>query len=155
MLVQEIMTAPVVTIYENAKIRDAVTLLLEHDISGLPVVDSNKYLVGVLSESDLVISESSGQGKHPFINEMIKLLTHEEVILKNAQESLAAQIEKMSNEIVQNYMTKPVVALYQDDSVEEAAKLITKNNINRIPIMNANRQVVGIVTRHDLLKALY
>ena len=72
-----------------------------------------------------------------------------------AHQRLAARMAQIGQAQVAEYMTAPVYAIMADAPMEEAAALITTHDINRVPVVDEREQVVGIISRHDLLKGMY
>ena len=155
MLAKEIMTSAVITIHENATIREAVERMLSNGISGLPVVDEQGRLVGVLSESDLILHGSEPQVPHKLLNAIVKLLTHEEVELKSAHDALAVELAQVSQSTAGEFMTAPAYSVTPETPIETVAELITTHDINRVPVIDNQTRVIGIISRHDLLRGMY
>lgn len=155
MLAHEIMTEEVITIPADAAVSEAIRAMLDHRISGLPVVDEQGRLCGVLSESDLILGEGETKAAHKLINTLVKLLTHDEVELRSAHDALAAQLAEAAQGTVRQRMTAPVYSARPDTPIEDVAALVTAHDINRVPIVDENGRVVGIISRHDLLRGMY
>lgn len=155
MLAKEIMTSEVIVVKETATIGEAVELMLSHNISGIPVVDSKGRLSGMLSESDLILGEGTPQVPHKLLDAIVRLLMGEADARNAATDDLAERMAQIGQAKVSEYMTVPVYAITAEAPLEEAAALITAHDINRVPVVDEKEQVVGIVSRHDLLKGLY
>ena len=155
MLAKEIMTAQVITIQEKETIREAIARMLANGISGLPVVDEQGRLKGVLSESDLILGGAEPQVPQKLLNAIVKLLTHEEVELKSAHDTLTAQLAQVSQSPVSEFMTAPAYSVTLETPLEVVAELITTHDINRVPVVDGQNRVVGIISRHDLLRGMY
>lgn len=138
---KDVMTAPVITVRPETPVREVSGLMLEHRISGLPVVDEDGKLVGIITESDL-LQKASG----PSPLQRLTFLKPEQ-----AQE-LDEHLRRYQAKIASEMMTRPVVTAEEDTPLRELARLMADRRINRIPIVREGR-VVGIVTRHDVLKA--
>lgn len=155
MLAQEIMTKEVITIKKSASIREAIELMLVHGISGLPVVDEQGHLCGVLSESDLIVTEGEVKSLHKLLNVLVKLLTHDEVELRSAHDALSKELAEAAQKTVSEQMTAPAYSARADAPIEKVAALVTAHDINRVPIVDEKGCVVGIISRHDLLRGMY
>ena len=155
MLAQDIMTQAVITIKETDAIGEAIERMLTHNISGLPVVDDQGRLRGVLSESDLILGEDTPQVPHKLVNALVKLLTHEEVELKTAHDALSAEIAEIAQAEVASCMSAPAYAVTPETPIEAVADLVTTHDINRVPVVDSQNRVVGIISRHDLLRGMY
>ena len=155
MLAKEIMTEEVVVVSEKATIREAVEGMLSHGISGVPVVDEKGRLSGVLSESDLILGDKTTQVPHRLLDAFVRLLMGEADVRASAAGDLAARLAEIGPAPVEEYMTWPVYSATPDMSVEEVAALVTEHDINRIPVVDEKGCVVGIISRHDLLRGMY
>jgi CBS domain-containing protein len=133
MRAKDIMTRPAITVTPDRPIKVAASLLIEHAISALPVVDEQGELIGIVSEGDLVPLETRPDPRRH--------------LLPTPQRQAHVPL------IVQEVMTRDVVALPEDADVAEVARLMLDRHVKRIPIVR-DRHVVGIVSRRDLLKVL-
>jgi CBS domain-containing protein len=122
--ISDIMSTDVVTAGPDTTILEATKLLVEHNISGLPVVDENKKLLGVVSEKDLL------------------RLTYGLKTRSYASDD--------SPKTVQEVMTKEVVTFDENDRLCDIIKCLMENNFRRVPILSDD-QLVGIISRKDLL----
>ena len=144
MQAKDLMTAPAITINDDATVEDAARLLLERNLSCLPVVDGQGRLVGILTHSDFGLH-------HRFMPLAGNLYT--------LMDSWANpdQLEEASREVrskkVRDVMKKPVTTVQEDAPIAEMARLMATKNIHRFPVMRGT-ELMGIVTRHDLLKLL-
>ncbi|MCU4179594.1 CBS domain-containing protein [Bosea sp. BH3] len=143
MLVDTVMTAPVVSVDPSTSIANAAKLMLSLRISGLPVVESDGTLVGMLSEGDLLRrSELGTERKRPWWLEFL------------------ASPGKIADEYVQSHgrkvgeiMATGVVTTQRDASLEDIVELMRKHRVKRLPVVEDGK-VIGIVARSDLLRAL-
>lgn len=143
MRVAEIMTSPVIGIAPSASIAEAVQLMLRSHVSGLPVVDEDKKLVGVLTEGDFLRrSELGTTRKRP---RWIEVLTASG---KEADEYIHAHGRK-----VDEVMSPDPVTISPDASLAELVELMTARRIKRVPVVDGGR-MVGIVARSDLMRAV-
>jgi CBS domain-containing protein len=143
MKAREIMTRDVLTVHRDDQARRAVEIMAENDISGLPVVNDAGELVGIVTESDLLMLDKAEPPR-----------------VKTALYGLWIEPDRMVEEdarrrglLVQDVMTRRVVSFGPDDSVAKIAKVMAEKRIKRVPIVEGNR-VVGIVSRHDIIRAL-
>jgi CBS domain-containing protein len=114
MQVKELMTIDVTTVRSTTSIKEAAALLAEHRISGLPVVDADRHVLGVLSERDII-----------------------ELAGKTAGEAMSA----------------PALTIGANRSVTEAVATMLDRNVKRLPVVDGEGLLVGIVTRADLVRA--
>lgn len=143
MRVKEFMTSPVVTVAPDRPIAEAAQLMLEHRISGLPVVDKSGRLVGIVSERDLLRRRSGEEpAKRPH---WLQLMTE-----RSALEEEPARFHTLT---VADVMTPGPLTVTETTPLEEAGKLLEQRRIKRLPVVRGP-QVVGVISRADLLRAL-
>jgi CBS domain-containing protein len=138
MKVGEVMTREVVTVPPGASLKEAARLLVEHRISGLPVVDNQNHVLGVVSEADVLPKEATGLP----LRRPLAWLTSEPGIDKS----------KLEAHLVGEAMTAPALTIEPNRAVGAAAKLMVEKDINRLPVVEDGK-LVGIVTRADLVRA--
>lgn len=139
----DVMVSPVITIRPDVGIRDAARVMLDHGISGVPVVDAGGNLAGIVSEGDLIRRVEIGTQKHR--SWWLELFT--------SRERLADEFTKAHALKVADVMTRNVVSAGEDASLADIAALLERHGIKRVPIVR-DGMVVGIVSRANLLRAL-
>jgi CBS domain-containing protein len=143
MKAMDVMVRDVVTVKPETDVATAVKLLVEHDISALPVVDDTGTVVGVISEADLVHRTETGTDKQrPW---WLEALTPGSI--------LAEEFAKSHGRSVGEIMSPHVVSASQDASLGEIAALLERHRIKRVPIIKDGK-LVGIVSRSNLIQAL-
>ena len=150
--VKDVMNPNVVTCPPETLIREVAQLLKQNSISGLPITDENG-VVGIVSEGDilklLTIPEHGGLWlPSPF--EVIEVPVRE---LLNWEETKDL-LEDVGSKPVSEIMEKDVYTIGPDASIEDAASIITKHRINRLPVVDEDGTLVGIVTRGDIISGL-
>lgn len=143
MKASDIMVPDVITVGPDASIQDVAEILVSKRISGLPVLDANGQLVGVVSEGDLLRRAESGT-EHSR-SWWLKLLM--------GRESLAAEFVKENARRVRDVMSRDVITATPDTPCTEIASTLEKNRIKRVPIVK-NGKLVGIISRANLIQAL-
>ena len=131
MLVKNWMSKDVITVDENDSMHDATKRLKEHDIRMLPVIKKGR-LIGILTDRDLKRASASDATTLE-VHELLYLLTRVKV---------------------KDIMTKDVVTVLPDYTVEETAQVLQKNRISGAPVVGANGQLVGTITQTDLFRVL-
>lgn len=144
MKVSDIMTTRLVTVLPTTTVFDAAALMIKHHISGLPVIDEAGNIVGLLSESDLLHRVETGTGK-PQRSWFAEFL--------HSNRKLAAEYLKENALKVGDIMTANVVCVASSASLAEAADLLERHHIKRVPVV-ADGKLVGIVSRSNLVSAL-
>jgi CBS domain-containing protein len=143
MKAMDVMVRDVVTVSPDDDIAHVIKLLMEHDISALPVVDGGDHVVGVISEADLIHRDEIGTDKHrPW---WLEALT--------PASTLANEFAKSHGRRVRELMSSKIVSASEDTPLEEVATLLEKHRIKRIPIIR-DRKLVGVVSRSNLIQAL-
>lgn len=146
--VADVMTPNPITVSPQTPLKDAIQLLAEHRVSGLPVVDEGEKLVGVLSETDLMWQET-GVEPPPYI-----MLLDSVIYLKNPAK-YNQELHKALGQTVQEVMTsEKIVTATPDQSLQEAAHLMHDKQVRRLPVLNAEGQLVGILTRGDIVREM-
>src|SRR5512137_1902554 len=152
MKVRDVMNVKPVTVQAEAFVSEAARLLRENKISGMPVLDGEK-LVGVVSESDLLrllsVEESEGGLWLPSPFEVFEVPFRDLV----KWEKMHAAIDEIPRKKVGMVMSRNLHDVGPDDEIEEAAGIMTRHRINRLPVVEDGR-LVGIVTRGDIISGL-
>ena len=147
-LVRQVMTPDPVTVPPDASVEDVVKAMREHELPGLPVVDADGGLLGIVTESDLVIADDEGDLHIPHYVELFGGM----VFLEPLRE-FESRLKKASAASARDMMTADPVTVEADDPVRKAARLIADSGHNRLPVVDGGR-VVGVITRVDVLGAL-
>lgn len=143
MIVSEIMARNVVSVSPEARLEDAVHLMVDHKISGLPVVAKDGQVVGVLTEGDLLRRFEIGtEGKAPGWFEVFFL-----------PGSSAYDYVRTHGRKVEMLMSGDVISVSQKAPLAVAAKAMREHHIKRLPVIEDGR-LVGILSRADLMKVL-
>jgi CBS domain-containing protein len=141
---QDVMVSPVVTVSENATVQDVARLLIEKRISAVPVVDKAGKLAGIVTESDLMRRAEIGTERQ--YSWWLSLLSDER--------TLAADYVKSHATSVKDVMTRIVKTAAPDTPLHEIAELFEKDHIKRVPIVSKNGDLVGIVSRANIIQAI-
>ena len=147
-LVRDIMDADPATVAPDASVEEVVSTLRRNELPGVPVVDGDGRLAGLVTEADLVLPDDQGDLHLPhYINlfggtVFLEPLGRFEDRLRKAFASMASDM-----------MTTDPDTVEPDTSVQEAARLVHDSGHNRLPVVEDGR-LVGVVTRLDLLGAL-
>jgi len=131
------MTEGVVSVSPDASVRAAASVLVEHGISGVPVVDDEGVVVGVLSETDVVLKASGGTERSGFLTWLF--------------DSDLADM-KVAAETAGQAMSSPAVTIAPDRTVHDAARVMVDEGVNRLPVVR-DGELVGILTRSDVVRA--
>ncbi len=151
--VKDFMSKKVIVVKPNDTVFNVAKLFVNKGISGAPVVERNR-VVGIISESDIVkfmeLKFPHGEllgGSEPHILSLLLLY-----LLKDEVE-FSREIKRISHVKVRDAMEKDIVFIEPEDSLFDAASLMDKHDINRLPVIK-NNKLIGIITRTDAIKAL-
>ena len=140
MKVEELVTGEVVAVGPEVPLKDVAAILAERRISGLPVISEQRRVLGVVSEADILVKERGPDAHHGgFIGRLLAGGLPDD-------EKLAA---RTSGEA----MTSPAITIGADRHVSDAARLMMEHGVKRLPVVDADGKLVGIVTRSDLVGA--
>ena len=143
---KQMMTTNLVTVTENATLQEIIQLMLDKNISGIPVVDEKGELKGVVSESDVLRLK-----RKLHMPDYMQLL---ETMLNNSHpEYFNAEVAKSLKMAVSDFMTRKLITISADTSLAEITRLMVEHGINRIPVVHDGK-LVGIVTRRDAIRAM-
>jgi CBS domain-containing protein len=138
------MHPPRVTVRRDDGVDAAMKALVEHDADAAPVVDENGAVVGMLSNSDLIVRE--GRLHYPTVLSILGASI--EIGHKRFEEELTSALSAT----VADVMTSPAVQCSTSDSIEDVATLMHDNDIGQLPVVDGD-QLAGMVARNDVLRA--
>lgn len=144
MAVSNIMTRKLITVTADTAIEDISKLIIANRISGVPVVDSDNRVVGMVTQSDIIFRQIH--------NEPTFAATTEDLVL--LKEGMKAEKRLGAGNTAKDIMTSPVITAHENDSIREVVELITKEKIKRVVIVDEEGRLVGIVSKMDIVKAL-
>jgi CBS domain-containing protein len=143
MKARDVMTEHVITVAPDASIVEALQLMLQNRISGLPVVDRGSNLVGIVTEGDFLRrSETGTERRRP---RWVEFILGPGTIAKDYVHSHARRIDEV--------MTANVETVGEDAGLEDVVALMEKRRVKRVPVMRGTK-LVGIISRANLLHAL-
>jgi CBS-domain-containing membrane protein len=145
-LVRDVMSTPVWTMAPDEKVEHAADVLAERRVGGLPVVDAAGRLLGMLRDNDLIASEARVHVP-TFIN-FLGL----GVPFPGEMKHLEAELKKVSGATVGEIMDTGVATVTPDATIEDVASILHETGVNSIPVVDADKKVVGVVARFDLVR---
>ena len=152
MKVKDVMNPNVIFCKPDDTVREVAKILKENDISGVPVLEGEE-LVGIVSEGDLLkllIIPEKGDLWLPSPFEVIEIPIREYLGWEETKKILS----DVGSIKVEEIMTKDVHTISSEASVEEASEHMVRHKINRLPVIDEDNSVVGIVTRGDIIEGL-
>lgn len=140
--VRDLMSREVVSVRPELPLKEAARMMVDHAYSGLPVVDEEGHVLGVLSEADLILKEGGFEAVH-----------HRRLarILGDRQEAVD-QMSKIEAVTVAEAMSAPAVTIEPDRPVHEAARRMIEERVSRLPVVE-NGLIVGIISRDDVIRS--
>jgi CBS domain-containing protein len=143
--VADVMSRDPITVRPESPLKDAIKILADRKISGLPVVDDQNKLIGVISESDLMWQET-GVTPPAFI-----MLLDSVIYLENPAR-YDRELHKALGQTVGEVMTKEAITVPPDKSLKDAAQLMHDRHVRRLPVVDGTKKLIGILTRGDIIR---
>jgi len=140
---EQIMETSVVTIDEDIFLTDAVKLMAEHNVSGLPVLNAQGKLSGIISEKDF-LKYMTPQVQPSFMHAILNCL-------EQPGQCLANDLRRLR---VKEIMSSPPITVQMETPVLKVANILESNRINRVPVLDQQSNLAGIIARSDLVRAV-
>ncbi len=138
--VGDVMTVNVVKIRDDAGISEVANLLSENRISGLPVVDGENRVIGVITEAD-VLSMAGMQKGHAF-KDIIRHILGEPLPAKKGSKS------------IHDFMSSPAITTGPDADIREVALILDEKRIKRLPVVDEQEKLIGVISRQDIVRTI-
>jgi CBS domain-containing protein len=143
---KDIMTRDPITIHYTASLRDLAKLLAERGITGVPVIDDDRNLLGMVSMRDLITEEVRSIGANLEYQDIYELFSS----ALNIEEAEGVAFRHLW---VEEIMTRNIHAISEATSLREICTVMHIHNVHRLPVLRASK-LVGLVTTMDVLRAL-
>lgn len=143
---RSVMSPRVLTLFEDDTVRKAVQMMVANHIDGLPVVDINLKVLGIVTGTD--IARDAGKGKEGIL---AFLFTRDG---KKADLDQETRLRKTMDKPVYEIMSSPAITATEDTPLGEIAALMGKNRFNRVPILDSTGRLSGIIARGDIMRAI-
>ena len=140
MKLSEVMTGNPVAVGPETPLKDVAAILLEHRISGVPVIGERLEVLGVVSEADIIVKEA---GPDPRDRRLISWLLGGRYVDR----------ERIAAHTAAEAMGSPAITVTERQTVADAARVMTDLGIKRLPVVDDDGALIGIVTRTDLVRA--
>ncbi len=144
MKARDVMVSPVITVSESSTVRDLAKILLANRISAVPVVDSVGKVVGIVSEADLMHRAEAGTERPA--SWWLSLISGDRAVATEYVQSHAAKVKDV--------MTANVQTAQPDTPLVEIADMFEEKHIKRVPIVNPAGELIGIVSRANIIQAI-
>ena len=145
MKVSEIMTKEVMTVKRNTSVNEVAKLMGAHDISGVPVVDDDDHVIGIITELDLIVRNTRME-----MPRFIEVLDWGRIPLERPGHA-KERLRHMLGTEAADLMTEKVETIGPDAPVEDLAELMVKHRVNPVPVVDDAEKLIGIVSRADLV----
>ncbi len=143
MLVEDLMDRDLTSLGEDATLMEAIEVLSRHRIPGIPIVNDEGKVIGFLSEKDIVRAALPGY---------VDLLDDPSYVPDMGQ--FKVRMRRASKDKVGRHMTKEVICLNASDSDFHAALIMIKKNLKRVPVVEEDGILVGVLNRADIIEHL-
>lgn len=140
MQVQDVMTSEVISVRKYESIMGVAKVLSENNISGLPVVDKENKVIGIITQADIL--SIVGMRKEHTFKDLLRHMLGEPLP------------ERKIGDIVADIMAAPAVTIKPHANIAEAAQMMEEKRIRRLPVVDDKGMLVGIISRADILKAV-
>lgn len=148
MYIKDIMTKKIITVNEDDTIEKCANLLSTHKLSGLPVVDGEGYVKGIITEGDLIKHNSEVQ-----VPAFLEILGG--IIYLDNPNKYFEDVKKSMGLFVKTVMTEDIKTVNPNVKIEDAAALLVRKKLKRLPVLDEEGKLVGIVSRRDIMNHMF
>jgi len=152
-LAKDVMNSPVITVKADTPLKKAAEILDENSFSGMPVVDDEDVVIGILSERDILRYTQQIIGQ-PLRDPHRVFTKSKEVLHVDITHRGVEVIELVAATNVETLMTMEVISVTEDTPLREVVSLMRENDINRVPVVDEDNKIQGIITRKDLISVM-
>jgi len=147
---KDIMSTPAISVTENHTLQEVLELMAENNFSGLPIVDSDNKVIGIISNTD-IIRYSQQSSVIPLSNLSGWISPYANI---TDLASVRKGFEMLNKTKTGQIMTKKVYTVSPDTDATEIAQLMNQRKINRVPVVDSDGKLVGIVTRGNMVQCM-
>lgn len=137
---KDVMTAKVISVTATTSLKETALAMATHGVSGIPVIDDRESVVGVISEKDFLFHMGEKRTRS-IMNVIAQCLTSKGCVAISMRTGYAKDI-----------MTSPAQTVFEDTPIFEIASIFAEKDINRVPVLDKNGHLVGIVARADIFR---
>lgn len=145
--VADVMSRDPIVVQAQTPLKEAIQILAERHISGLPVVDDGGKLVGIISETDLMWQETG-------VTPPAYIMFLDSVIYLKNPATYERDLHKALGQTVGEVMSKNPITISPEKTLKEAATVMHDRSVHRLPVLDSTGQVIGILTRGDIIRAM-
>ncbi len=138
---KDIMTKDVIFVTKDTSSAEIAAVMARHGIAGVPVVDDRGEIMGMISETDF-LSHMTSQDAKSFMG-----------LISECLDNRGCIAVPMREETAEDLMTSPAITVSEDTPVSQILNIFAERRINRVPVLNSEKKLTGIVSRADALRA--
>ncbi len=146
LLAQDIMTKDVITVHPQTPVRELATLLLNHKISGVPVVDEAGKVLGVVTESDLIF-----QNKKVHLPTAVAIL--DAFLFLERPEKLEQEMKKIAGSMAGDICSAELISVTPETPLDELATLMAEKKMHTLPVLDGGR-LAGVIGKSDIIRTI-
>jgi len=144
---QDLMTRTVITVEPATSLRELAKIFLSNDISGVPVVDQDKKVIGIATESDLIF-----HSKRLKVPAVLPIL--DSFIFLDSPEKMEKELRKIGAATVKDIYSSPAITITPETPLDEIASLMTDKKIHSLPVVDEDDKMIGIVGKKDIIRTI-
>lgn len=146
MLVKDFMVEDVISVRPISSIKDVMTTFVEKKIGGVPIVDENGKLAGMVTDGDILRAFKPIDRR---IQDYISFITY------IAEEALEERLEEMAKvQVIRIAKTKGIVTVHPNDEMKTVVTLLAKHHFKKLPVIDKDNHVVGVISRGDVIRRI-
>jgi len=142
----DIMTTDVITVKKDTSLKDLAAILYKNHINGVPVVDDDGLLLGIICESDLIRKD-----KKLHIPTVVAIF--DAVVYLESPKSIEKEFKRISATTVEDLYSKKTITVDEKTPIDEIATIMTQKKIYTVPVMDGDL-LVGVIGKADLLRTI-
>ncbi|WP_026907618.1 CBS domain-containing protein [Paucisalibacillus globulus] len=144
MQVHDFMIRDVITVTEETTVRELLEILVNHKIGGVPVVNIDNKIVGMISDGDVI------RYLRPNSRTVFDMFA---LIMVNEQEKLSDKLGYTLDKTISNMMnTKDIKTVKPDSDLDDVLEIFSRHHFKKIPVLDGQQKVIGVISRGDLLR---
>jgi CBS domain-containing protein len=152
--VKEAMERNVIKFNADDKISDVAQKLRDNKISGAPIVDDNNKVIGIISEGDIMrLLEVHSPRLNLILPSPLDVIELP-IRMKYEMDEIAEDMNRAASVLIGEIMTKKVYTIKEEDDISNAAQFMDTHSVNRLPVVDEEGRLIGIITRGDLISAM-
>lgn len=152
--VKDAMEKNVIKFHSDDKISDVAQKLRDNKISGAPIIDDDNKVIGIISEGDIMRLLEVHSPRLNLILPAPLDVIELPIRMKHELDEIAEDMNRAASVLIGEIMTKKVYTMKEDDDISDAAQYMDTHSINRLPVVDAEGRLIGILTRGDLISAM-